>query len=153
MSSPSAAKAAKAGLVAVCRTVWPSPVEVFYGPVGVYEADDYAEILDVSFNEGVPRLSPLRKRWHEFTITGRLTSARGGGDEVQQLTTEACLDLLGLLADYLQDSGTSPSTKTSLGNVVQWARLSSFDVTEDDEDIEDGRKTYIDFVVTGEVVA
>lgn len=153
MSSPAAAKAAKAALVTVCRTVWPSPVEVFYGPVGVYEADDYAEILDVSFNEGVPRLSPLRKRWHEFTITGRLTSARGGGDEVQQLVTEACLDLLDLLAVYLQDSGTSPSTKTSLGNAVQWARLSSFDVTEEDEDVEDGRKTYIDFVVSGEVVA
>ncbi len=36
---------------------------------------------------------------------------------------------------------------------MQWARLSSFDLTEEDEDIADGRKTYIDFEVTGEVAA
>lgn len=153
MSSPSAAKAAKSALVVVCQTLWPDPVVVFYGPVGIDEPDDYAEILDVSFQEGVPRLGSGRKRWHEFTITGRLTTYRGGGEEVQQATTEAALDYLGLLADYLQDSGASPSTHTSLGSVVQWARLSSFDLTEEDEDVEDGRKTYIDFEVTGEVVA
>jgi len=153
MSSPSAAKAAKSALVTVCRTLWPEPVQVFYGPVGSYEPDDFAEILGVSFTEGAPRMAPLRKRWHEFTITGRLTCYRGGGDEVQQMVTEAALDMLAELADYLQDSGTSPSTQTSLGNVVQWARLSSFDLTEEDEDIADGRKAYIDFAVTGEVVA
>jgi len=153
MSSPAAAAAAKAALVTVCTTLWPDPVVVFYGPCGTDEPDDYAEILDVSFTEGEPRLSPLRKRWHDFTITGRLSVYRGGGTEIQQTVTERATTLLDQLGDYLQDSGTSPSTQTSLGNVVQWARLSSFDITEEAEDIENGRTTTIDFAITGEVVA
>lgn len=153
MSSPSAAKAAKAALVTVCRTLWPDPVLVTYGPVGVFEPDEYAEILDVSFEEGAPRMGSQRRRWHSFTITGRLTVYRGGDEDVQQECTETALDMLGQLADYLQDSGTVPSTQTSLSSTVQWARLSSFDLTEEDEDIADGRKTYIDFEVTGEVAA
>lgn len=153
MSSPSAAKAVKAALVAACQTLWPDPFVVFYGPVGVDEPDDYAEILDVSFDEGAPRMGTARSRWHDFTITGRLTTFQGGGEEVQQLVTEAALDYLSELADYLQDSGTVPSTRTNLGGAVHWARLSSFTVTEEDEDLADGRKAYIDFTVIGEVAA
>lgn len=153
MSAPSAGKAAKAALVTVCRTLWPDPVVVFYGPCGTDEPDDYAEILDVTFEEGAPRMAPLRKRWHAFTITGRLNVYDGGGTEVQQTVTERALDMLAELADYLQDTGTSPSTQTSLGTVVQWARLSSFEVVEESEEIELGRTTTIDFAVTGEVVA
>lgn len=153
MSSPSAAKAVKAALVAACQTLWPDPFVVFYGPVGIDEPDDYAEILDVTFDEGAPRLGAPRRRWHDFTVTGRLTTYQGGGEEVQRAVTEAALDYLAALADYLQDSGASPSTHTNLGGTVHWARLSSFALTEEDEDIADGRKTYIDFTVTGEVVA
>lgn len=153
MSSPGAAKAVKAALVTACQTLWTDPFVVFYGPVGVDEPNDYAEILDVTFDEGAPRLASLRRRWHDFTVTGRLTTYRGGGEEVQQTVTEAALTYLGQLADYLQDSGTVPSVKTNLGGTVQWARLSSFSLTEEDEDIADGRKAYIDFTVTGEVVA
>ncbi len=153
MSAPSAGKAAKAALVTVCRTLWPDPVVVFYGPCGTDEPDDYAEILDVTFEEGAPRMAPLRKRWHAFSITGRLNVYDGGGTEVQQTVTERALDMLAELADYLQDTGTSPSTQTSLGTVVQWARLSSFEVVEESEEIELGRTTTIDFAVTGEVVA
>jgi hypothetical protein len=153
MNSPSAAKAAKAALVSVCQTLWPDPALVTYGPVGAFEPDEYAEILDVSFEEGAPRMGSARRRWHSFTITGRLTVYRGGDESVQQECTETALDMLGELADYLQDPGTVPSTHTSLSAAVQWARLSSFDLAEEDEDIEDGRKTYVDFEVTGEVVA
>lgn len=153
MSGPSAAKAVKAALVAACVTLWPDPFVVFYGPVGIDEPDDYAEILDVTFDEGTPLLGTRRRRWHDFTITGRLTTYRGGGEEVQQLVTGAALDYLGALADYLQDSGAVPSTRTNLSGTVHWARLSSFTVTEEDEDIADGRKTYIDFTVSGEVAA
>lgn len=153
MSAPGAAKAVKSALVTVCRTLWPDPVKVTYGPIGIDEPDDTVEILDVSFAEGEPRLGTLRRRWHDFTLTGRLATYRGGGEEAQLVATEAALDMLAELADYLQDSGTSPSTQTSLGNVVQWARLSSFDVTEEAEEIEHGRQTYIDFAITGQVVA
>lgn len=153
MSSPSAAKAVKAALVAACQSLWPDPFVVFYGPVGIDEPDDYAEILDVTFDEGAPLMGTPRRRWHAFTITGRLTTYRGGGEEVQQAVTEAALDYLGELADYLQDPGTVPSTRTNLGGTVHWARLSSFALTEEDEDIADGRKTYIDFTVSGEVAA
>lgn len=153
MSSPSAAKAAKAALVTVCATLWPDPFVVAYGPIGIDEPQDYAEILDVAFDEGAPLMGTPRRRWHDFTITGRLTTSRGGGEEIQQLVTEAALDYLATLADYLQDPGVSSSTHTNLGGTVHWARLSSFTVTEEDEDIADGRKTYIDFTVIGEVAA
>lgn len=153
MSSPSAAKAAKAALVTVCRTLWPEPVHVTYGPVGTDEPDDNVEILDVAFTEGEARLSSQRQRWHEFTITGRISSSRGGGEEAQQLATEAALDMLAELADYLQDAGVSGSTQTSLGGVVEWARLSSFELSEESEEIEYGRTAYVDFTVSGRVLA
>ena len=153
MSAPSAASAAKASLVTICRTLWPDPVRVSYGPVGIDEVDDNAEILDVSFIEGEAYLSPLRRRWHDFTITGRISTYRGGGDDVQQTVTERALTMLGQLADYVQDSGVSPSTKVSLGDTVQWARVTDFDVTEEAEDIENGRQAYIDFTVSGRVLA
>ena len=153
MSSASAAKAAKLALVTVCRTLWPDPVHISYGPIGTDEPDDSVEILDLSFVEGPARLSPQRKRWHGFEITGRISTYRGGAEEAQQVATEAALDMLAELQDYLQDSGTSPSTQTSLGNVVQWARVTAFDVTEESEDIATGRQAYVDFTVSGEVVA
>ena len=64
MSAPSAGKAAKAALVTVCRTLWPDPVVVFYGPCGTDEPDDYAEILDITMDEVAEgaRMSPLRRR-------------------------------------------------------------------------------------------
>lgn len=153
MSAPSTAKAIKANLVEICRTLWPDPVKVVYGPVGSDDPDDIVEILAVSFTEGKARQSPLRKRWYSFAVTGRITTFQGGGEEIQQTVTERGLDMLAELADYLQDSGTVPSTQINLGNVVQWARLSFGEAVEEEEDIEDGRKTVIDFLVTGEFVA
>lgn len=153
MSSPSAAKAAKAALVSVCRILWPEPVHVTYGPVGTNEPDDNVEILDVAFTEAEARQSPQRRRWHEFTITGRISTFRGGGEEAQQAASEDALDMLDQLADYLQDAGVSGSTQTSLGGTVEWARLSAFDLAEEEEDIEYGRQAYLEFTVSGRVLA
>lgn len=153
MSSPSAAKAAKAALVTVCRTLWPDPVVVFYGPCGTDEPDDYAEILDVTMSEAEARLSPLRQRWHDFAITGRIATYDGGGTEVQQTVTERALDMLAELADYVQDSGITPSTQVTLGSTVQWARLTEWELTEEPDEIEDGRKSTVDFTIAGRLLA
>lgn len=155
MSAPTAAKAAKAALVTVCATLWPDPVVVFYGPCGTDEPDDYAEILDVAVTEreGEARMGPLRHRWFDFAITGRVATYAGGGTEVQQAVTETALDMVGELADYLQDSGVTASTQTSLGGTVQWGRVTDIEATEEDEDVEDGRKTYVTFTVAGRILA
>ena len=155
MSTAAAAKAAKAALVTACRALWPDPFVVFYGPCGIDEPDDYAEILDITMDEVAEgaRMSPLRRRWHDFTITGRITTYRGGAEEVQQTVTEAALDYLGELEDYVQDPGVTASTQTSLGGTVQWGRVSSWSTTEEDEDIEDGRKTTVDFTIDGQLLA
>lgn len=154
MSAPTAAIAAKSALVAACRTLWPDPVAVFYGPCGTDEPDDYAEVLDVSFTDrDEARMGTARARWWDFTITGRISTYAGGGTEVQQTVTERALTMLGELADYCQDSGTVPSTQTSLGGAVQWARVTEFDLTEEAEDIETGRQAYLDFTVAGRVLA
>ena len=95
MSSPSAAKAAKAALVTVCRSLWGEPVEVFYGPVGAFEADDYAEILDVSFDEGAPRLGSQRRRGSgELLLRMARAEERGGedhpGEQTRWITGAVC---------------------------------------------------------------
>lgn len=159
MSAPGAAKTAKSALVAACTTLWPAPALVAYGPVGTYDADDTVEILDVTFTEGAGRMSTLRKRWHSFAITGRISTYRGGGLEVQQLTTETALDMLAELADYLQDSGVSGSSQNTLGGTVHWSRVTAFSLHEPDDDevvdggLSEGRYAFVDFTVSGEVVA
>jgi hypothetical protein len=159
MSAPGAAKAAKVALVTVCTTLWPQPALVTYGPVGTYDAEDTVEVLDVMFTPGAGRMAPLRKRWWSFSVMGRIAVRRGGGIEVQQLCTETALDMLGELADYLQDSGVSGSAQNTLGGTVHWSRVSSFTVHEPDDDevadggLADGRYAFVDFTVSGEVVA
>lgn len=154
MSAPGTLKAAKAALVDTLRALpeW-ADVAVFYGPCGIDEPDDYCEILDASLVEDRARMGTLRRRWHNFAITGRLSCFYGGDDQVQQDATERALDLLSALADYLQDSGAAPSTQTSLGGVVQWARLTTLDMTEEPEEIDRGRTAYVDFTISGQFVA
>lgn len=153
MSAASVLKAAKSALFAASTTLLPDVV-VTYGPA--FDAagiDDLLEIRDASFSENEARLSTQRRRWFDFTIDGRVVCSRGGGEEVQQTVTEAALDIVGAVADYLQDAGTAGSSQVTLGGVVEWARVSSSEITEEDEDIERGRTTYIDFTVSGQFVA
>lgn len=150
MSAPGTLKAAKAALVDTLRALpeW-AEVAVFYGPCGIDEPDDYCEIRDATFTEADALQSPQRRRWYDFEIDGWLSCFFGGDDQVQQDATERALDLLSALADYLQDAGTVGSQQTSLGGVVQWARLDSAAVSEEDEDIARGRTTTVEFTVTG----
>ena len=156
MSAPATLKAAKAALVDVLRGLpaW-SDVVVFYGPCGIDEPDDYCEIRDASFSEreGEARQSSQRRRWYDFTIDGWLSCFYGGDDLVQQAATERALDLLSALSDYLQDAGTVGSQQTSLGGVVEWARLSDATVSDEDEDIARGRTTTAEFTVSGRFLA
>lgn len=153
MSAPAAAKAAKVALVAACQSLWPQPVLVTYGPAGSYEAPDQVEILGLEFTEDAPRIGTLRRRWHKFTIDGRITIDRGGGAEVQQIATERALDMLDELAAYLQDSGVVGSGRNTLGGTVHWSRVSEFQLREEPDDVVEGRDAQVDFTVSGEVVA
>lgn len=154
MTAPATLKAAKNALVDILAALpaW-ADVVVFNGPCGTFEPDDYCEILGSALTEDRARMGTARKRWYNFAITGRLSTYAGGGDEAQQTVTDRALDLLEAAAVYLQDAGTVPSTQTSLGGVVQWARLTSFDENPELEDIAQGRKTYIDFTISGQFVA
>lgn len=154
MSAPATLKAAKAALVDVLQNLdaWEG-VQVVYGPVGIFEADDYCEILGSALTEDRGRMGSPRTRWHNFAITGRLVTWYGGDDQAQQPATERALDLLEALAVYLQDTGTVPSTHTNLGGTVHWARLTSFDENPELDDIADGRKCYVDFTISGQFVA
>lgn len=155
MSAASAVAAAKRNLVAALTTRWADEdVLVTYG-APVDEPDELVQILDTAFaaTDRSP-MSPLRRRDYMFTINGIITVSYGGGLEVQQTVTERALWYLGDISDYLQDSGTSPSTQVSLGGAVQWARVTAAIVHEadgldDDDDITDGRTTGIDFTITG----
>lgn len=155
MSAASAVAAAKANLVSALTTRWSAQdVLVTYG-APVDEPDELVQIGDTAFAAtGKAPMSPLRKRDYMFTITGIISVSYGGGLEVQQQVTERALWLLGDVSDYLQDSGTSPSTQVSLGGAVLWARVTDAVIHEadglsDDDDISDGRTTSVDFTITG----
>jgi hypothetical protein len=60
---------------------------------------------------------------------------------------------IGLLEDYLQDTGVVGSTQTSLGGVVEWARVTGAEFTDEDEDIERGRTTTATATVAGRFLA
>lgn len=155
MSAASAVSAAKANLVTALKTRWAAePVLVTYG-ASVDEPDELVQIGDTAFAAtGKAPLSPLRKRDYMFTIEGIVSVSYGGGLEVQQEVTERALWYVGDLSDYLQDSGTSPSTQVSLGGAVLWARVINAVIHEsdgltDDDDITDGRTTAVAFTITG----
>lgn len=155
MSAASAVAAAKRNLVAALEARWAAePVLVTYG-APVDEPDELVQIGDVAFAAtGKAPLSPLRKRDYMFTIQGVVTVSYGGGLEVQQDVTDRALWFVGDVSDYLQDSGTSPSTQISLGGAVLWARVTDAVVHEadgltDDDDITDGRTTAVAFTITG----
>lgn len=150
MSSASAAKALKTNFVASLTTLLSAPIQVVYGPAGTYQADDVVELTDVTMTEGQGAgQSPLRRRNYTFALTGIVSCYRGGDDAEQSLATGACLDILAAIADWLQDSGTVPSTHVNLGGAVEWARLTSWELHEEDEDIEAGRTTAALFTVSG----
>jgi hypothetical protein len=143
----SAAKATKAALYTACQALFPEPILVTYGPAGTYLADDTIELLAIRSSEDVATMSNLRRREEALELDGLITVYRGGGTEVQQLVTERAYDLLETLADYLQDSGVTASTQITLGNVVREARVIGHEMTEADEDIDEGRTTSISFTV------
>lgn len=153
MSAASAASALKAALVTASDALFGSSVIVAYGPTGIEDLVDIIEWLNVAVDEGPSLGSPQRRRHHEFTATGKITCGQGGTSEVQQTVTERALAMLDTLTDYLQDSGVSPSTNVTLSGVVDWARVASFEMTEEAEEIEVGRTTYVDFTVTGQITA
>lgn len=152
MSAASSAKTAKANLIAAIETVLPD-WRVSYGvPDG--EADDMVIVGNMTVDEDAARLSNQRRRWFRFTIECEASAYRGGGEEAQQPATEAVLDALAAIADYLQDAGVSGSTQTSLGGAVEWARLSAFDVVEPEpDDVEQGRLVVAPFTITGSLLA
>lgn len=159
MSAASALAAAKANLVAALTALWAAEdVLVSYGPP-VDEPDELVQILDVTFAEtDRAPMSPLRHRDFSFTMSGLISVSYGGGIESQQPVTERALALLADISDYVQDSGTSPSTQISLGGAVRWARIAAAvlhenDGLSDDEDISDGRTTSIDFTISGVIRA
>jgi len=155
MSAASVLSTTRANLFTACGSLFPDAV-VTYGPAqDAGGIDDLLEIRDASVDEveGQALLSNQRRRRFDFSIDLRAVVSRGGGEEIQQETTEAALAYPAAIADYLQDSGVAGSSQVSLGGAVEWARVSSVELTEEDEDIELGRTTTVTFTVIGRFVA
>lgn len=152
MSAASATALLRAALVTVSESLFPDAA-VSYGPAGTDDLDDLVEWTSVAVDEREALLGPQRRRHHAFEAGGKITAAEGGGPEAQQVASERALGMLAALSDYVQDSGASPSTQVTLGGVVDWLRVSSFEVTDEEDDIESGRTTYIDFTLTGQITA
>lgn len=156
MSASAKLKAAKAALLTVCTALYPSADRVVYGPASDRNGPDFlVEIRDSSWSdrEGEARQSPQRRRWYDFTIDLVVIVSSGGGEEVQQDVTQAAMDAVGLLEDYLQDAGVVGSTQTSLGGVVEWARVTDAEFTDEDDDIQRGRTTTATATVSGRFLA
>ncbi|MGL4256350.1 MAG: hypothetical protein ACRCSL_08450 [Microbacterium sp.] len=156
MSASATLKAAKAALLSVCTSLYPTADGVVYGPADDYDGPELlVEIRDASWSEreGEGRQSPQRRRWYDFSIDLVVVVSSGGGEEVQQNVTEAAMDAIGLLEDYLQDSGVVGSQQTSLGGVVEWARVTDSEFTDEDDDIERGRTTTATATVSGRFLA
>lgn len=156
MSASSKLRDAKAALLGVCAALYPDADGVAYGPADDYDGPEFlVEIRDASWSdrEGEARQSPQRRRWYDFTIDLVLTVSSGGGEDVQREVTEAAMDAIGLLEDYLQDTGVVGSTQTSLGGVVEWARVTGAEFTDEDDDIERGRTTTALATVSGRFLA
>lgn len=156
MSASSKLRDAKAALLAACAALYPDADGVVYGPADDYDGPELlVEIRDSSWSEreGEGRQSPQRRRWYDFTIDLVVTVSSGGGETVQQSVTEAAMDAIGLLEAYLQDSGVVGSQQTSLGGVVEWARVTDSEFTDEDDDIERGRTTTATATVSGRFLA
>lgn len=156
MSAAAKLKAAKAALWTVCTALYPTADDVVYGPANDYDGPEFlVEIRDSTYSEreGDARQSTQRRRWYDFSIDVVLTLSTGGGEDEQRDVTEAVMDAVGLLEDYLQDAGVVGSTQTSLGGVVEWARVTDVEFTDEDEDIENGRTTTATATVAGRFLA
>ena len=156
MSASSKLRDAKAALLAVCIALYPTADGVVYGPADDYDGPELlVEIRDASWSdrEGEARQSPQRRRWYDFTIDLVITVSSGGGEDVQRDVTEGAMEAVGLLEDYLQDAGVVGSTQTSLGGVVEWARVTDAEFSDEDDDIENGRTTSATATVSGRFLA
>lgn len=149
---PGYVKAAKAAMFTAYTALFPTSL-VTYGPEGTYQPEEIVEVLDFIVVEGQGPSSPLRRRDFDFQATGVITVYRGGGNEIQQTVTERAMDMLDTIAAYHQDSGTQNSLQNNLGGTVLWARMSGFSLHEEEEDIDEGRTTAIEFTVTGRIRA
>ena len=99
----SAAPAFKAALHAACVAAFPAgTVQVCYGRPGAEPwADDALALLDVDATQAAAPMG-TRAREETFTLTVLCSSFRAGGDEMQQVATEAAYGLLATLEGLLR---------------------------------------------------
>lgn len=144
----STASAFKAALVAACQSAYAAPTVVTYGHHGEQSSSELVMVRGVNVEVDFGPMSSLRAREETLTATVEIYVGSGGTD--QQTVTERAYTLLGVLDDYLQDSGVTGSTQTTLGGAVRHAWLSGHDLeeTDDPDDLARGRFARITATVT-----
>lgn len=141
----------KGALFDALTTLWASTdpdVHLTYGPTGTYNPAEVVELLDFTDEEGEGPQGAPRRRNHVLELTGVVTVFLGGGEEVARLAAERAFELVGDVHDYLQDSGVVATVQGNLGGQVLWARVTRTALTEDDENLGDGRTVAVEFTVT-----
>lgn len=136
----SAAKAAKAALVADLQTLFPAPTLVSYGYPGTYLPDEIVAVRGVTSDREYGALSNQRHLEELLQIEAVVSVALGGPDS-QQDSTERALDMLAAIETYLTDVGVADSAQLSLGGSVRRAWVSHFDLVESDEALTDADGT------------
>lgn len=109
----SVAPAFKAALHTALVAAYPATVQVLYGRPGVNDwlAEDVVALLDVDATQDATVMG-TRAREERFSLTVLVSSARGGGTEVQRTVTEAAYALLATLETTLRtDPGVTATCR------------------------------------------
>lgn len=130
----SQAKAFKAALFTACQGLYADPILVSYG----WPKSNPPELVvvgNVTSDQELGPQSPQRRREETLTVEVSVTVFQGAVFD-QQPATERAYDLMALLENYLQDSGTVSSLQITLGNTVRESRVVRVELAEsDDQDL------------------
>jgi hypothetical protein len=147
----SQAKAFKAAVFSACQGLYTDPILVSYG----WPKSNPPELVVVGDVVSVQELgpqSPQRRREELLTIDISVCVFQGGVVD-QQPVTERAYDLVALLENYLQDSGTVASLQATLGNTVRTCQVSGHELVESDDEevLAKGRAATITATLTASV--
>lgn len=114
-------------------------VHVTYGAPGTLEPDDIVSILGISSVQENGPIGGRRSRDETLIITISISCWRGGGQEMERVTSERSFDLLRRIEEYCR------VTDTTVGGTVWHCFLTGYDCEgfTDPQSIHEGRTTDI----------
>jgi hypothetical protein len=138
---PSAVPAAKAYLVGtLLPSLFSSPILIAYGYPSVDVPQDIIVVGNARTAASMPVMGTTRPYEEAIELDILFSSSRKGGQDQQQVATEAAFALFNTFRDYFK---TNPNQ--TLGGAVRQARVVSYQLTEDgpDDEVMDSRLAQI----------